>query len=88
MRIGDENLMADPKQYWDIHALILTKMRIGDENMMIRKEMKMGCLILSKIAYRHALILTKMRIGDENRIPDLKQDEYRGLMGCLISKQV
>ena len=29
-------------------------MRIGDENMMIGKEMKMGCLILSKIEYRHA----------------------------------
>ena len=41
--------MPDLKQDWDRHALILTKMRIGDENMLIEKEMKMGCLILSKI---------------------------------------
>ena len=66
MRIGDENGMPDLKQDWDRHTLILTKMRIGDENMMIGKEMKMGCLILSKMSSRHALILTKMRIRDEN----------------------
>ena len=41
--------MPDLKQDCDSHALILTKMRIGDENMLIEKEMKMGCLILSKM---------------------------------------
>ena len=59
--------------------LILTKMRIEDENLMIGKEMKMGCLILSKIRYRHALILTKMRIGDENMMIGKVMK-----MGCMI----
>ena len=49
MRIGDENLMPDLKQDYYRYALILNKMRIGDENMMIGKEMKMVCLILSNI---------------------------------------
>ena len=49
MRIGDENGMPILKQDEDRHALILTRMRIGDENRMPGEEMKMGCLILSKI---------------------------------------
>ena len=47
-------------------------MRIGDENLMPRKDMKMGCLILSKIRIGMLLILTEMRIEDENLMPDLK----------------
>ena len=49
MRIGNENEMHDPKQDEERHALILSKMRIGDENRMPGKDMKMGCLILSKV---------------------------------------
>ena len=50
MRIGDENATHDLKQDEYRHALILSKMRIGDENIIIGMEMKMGCLILSKMS--------------------------------------